>query len=136
MKGKNKGFSLVELIIVIAIMAVLIGLLAPQYLKFVMNSRVVADMSNAASLADAVNASIMDNKINAETDLPITGKGGDALNNVVGMDVLPVCKVDKDLEWSIESEDGAGVTKVTLGGDQVYPEDHGTGSFYAQHYRQ
>ena len=29
----NKGFSLVELIIVIAIMAVLVGVLAPQYIK-------------------------------------------------------------------------------------------------------
>lgn len=31
----NKGFSLVELIIVIAIMAVLVGVLAPQFLKYV-----------------------------------------------------------------------------------------------------
>ena len=30
----NKGFSLVELIIVIAIMAVLVGVLAPQFIKY------------------------------------------------------------------------------------------------------
>ena len=35
----NKGFSLVELIIVIAIMAILIVVLAPQYLKYVERSR-------------------------------------------------------------------------------------------------
>ena len=39
----NKGFSLVELIIVIAIMAVLVGVLAPQYIKYVEKSRVSAD---------------------------------------------------------------------------------------------
>ena len=33
-KMDNRGFSLVELIIVIAIMAVLIVALAPQYLKY------------------------------------------------------------------------------------------------------
>ena len=39
----NKGFSLVELIIVVAIMAVLIGVLAPQYLRYVEKTRLQRD---------------------------------------------------------------------------------------------
>lgn len=34
-KRNNKGFSLVELIIVIAIMAILAGVLAPQFVKYI-----------------------------------------------------------------------------------------------------
>lgn len=45
-KLNNKGFSLIELIIVVAIMAVLIGVLAPQYLKYVEKSRESADLDN------------------------------------------------------------------------------------------
>ena len=46
MKENNKGFSLVELIIVIAIMAVLVGVLAPQFIKYVESSKISTDMQN------------------------------------------------------------------------------------------
>ena len=53
-KLNNKGFSLVELIIVIAIMAVLIGVLAPQYLKYVEKSRVSSDLDNIDKVVSAI----------------------------------------------------------------------------------
>jgi len=50
----NKGFSLVELIIVIAIMAVLVGVLAPQYIKYVEKSRVSVDAQQVEEFTGAM----------------------------------------------------------------------------------
>ncbi len=60
MKKDNKGFSLVELIIVIAIMAVLVGVLAPQFIKYVEQSRRSRDIQTAQEIREAVLAAIAD----------------------------------------------------------------------------
>lgn len=50
---RNGGFSLVELIVVIAIMAILIGVLAPAYLRYVEKSRKQKDDTAAEELKHA-----------------------------------------------------------------------------------
>jgi len=61
-KMNNKGFSLVELIVVIAIMAVLVGVLAPQFIKYVENSRRSTDISAAESIRSSILADIADQR--------------------------------------------------------------------------
>ena len=59
----NKGFSLVELIIVIAIMAVLVGVLAPTYLQYVEKSKKSNDVSTVDSIINAVEIGAIDPEV-------------------------------------------------------------------------
>lgn len=59
-KNKKKGFSLVELIVVIAIMAVFLAVLAPQLLRYVENSRVQKDVSTMDEVVNAVELTLSD----------------------------------------------------------------------------
>lgn len=125
----NKGFSLVELIIVIAIMAVLMGVLAPQYLKYVKKSKISTDITNAEQIATAVNAEIADG---ASDNIKITSgtetKGSATTLLVEDGDrkvYLPASKVDKEYFWKITYDTTNGVTKIELGATgavkQIWP---------------
>ena len=62
----NKGFSLVELIIVIAIMAVLVGILTPTLIKQIEKSNRSRDMTNAKHIEQI----LLDLCINGNVQIP------------------------------------------------------------------
>lgn len=62
-KENNQGFSLVELIIVIAIMGVLIGALAPVMVKYVEKANISSDQQLLDSIYKAVMYASMDPEI-------------------------------------------------------------------------
>ncbi len=69
----NKGFSLVELIIVVAIMAVLVGVLAPQYLRYVEKTKLQKDNSAIAEVANILKISAAEEKVWEEVSTAGTG---------------------------------------------------------------
>lgn len=68
----NKGFSLVELIVVIAIMAVLVGVLAPTLIRNVEKSRKSKDDQNLDAIKEAIQVTLQDEKAYAVA-VPSTG---------------------------------------------------------------
>lgn len=95
----NKGFSLVELIIVVAIMAVLIGVLAPQYLRYVEKTRLQRDNTSISDFANVLKIAATEEKVNSEiataaatykfsgTPLTAQASGSTNLDTEVGLTV-------------------------------------------------
>ena len=75
----NKGFSLVELIVVIAIMAVLVGVLAPTLIKNIEKSRKSKDEQNLDTVKGAITTVLADEKyydLLSDNVVTITGSDG------------------------------------------------------------
>lgn len=93
---KNKGFTLIELVIVVAILAILVGVLAPQYTKYVEKSRKAADASNMRELVKVIEVYAIDGEspllatkyelsIGSGTGAATTTSGGTYLNELEGI---------------------------------------------------
>ena len=129
----NKGFSLVELIIVIAIMAILAGALAPALIKYINKSRQSTDIQNADTLRTSVQTALSNpDAVDAITTNPttftstsITGAGDSFLaevKSVVGSSKLTTKYKDKGCDFSITVDLASNtVTVSSASGSELSP---------------
>ncbi len=99
-KMNNKGFSLVELIIVIAIMAILAGAIAPALIRYIDKSRKSNDVSSCKTIKTAVETAMA----NEETYEILTNAGS-------GSKIL--------ISPGVSTASGNGVTLIGAGSGSV-----------------
>lgn len=72
-KKDNKGFSLVELIIVIAIMAILVGIVGTQVIPYISKSKVAKDQQVLNSISTAAVAAYSENGATSNMTIDVFG---------------------------------------------------------------
>ena len=127
----NKGFSLVELIIVIAIMAILVGVMAPQLIKYIEKTNVSSDTQLADSVRSAITTAMLDPAVIQADDytFPSTGEfetcvsdAGDTFKAAV----YEILGIDDASDLKLKSKDASGVKVYILNSNSVAVEIEGS----------
>lgn len=122
LSGEREGFSLIELIIVIAIMAILIGVVALAVIPYLEKSRVGKDQQTVDTVYSAFQATIADQKISKKITVTIPnggtattdGAGNEAFLKAMAEALSATDKTDmhKGTADKLESKDATGESIV------------------------
>ena len=126
----NKGFSLVELIIVIAIMAILVGVMAPQLIKYIEKTNVSSDTQLCDSIKTAITTAMMDPSVISSSNAGIpTNSGMQAFSNFPAGDCktaveeilgFSIADAEKHLKSTYNTTKANGIQYAIVGSNSVH----------------
>ncbi len=119
-ENEEKGFSLVELIIVMAIMAILVGIVASQVIPYMEKSRQSKDQQQLSSLASTMVSAIAQN--------PDDFNQGNLTSDLT----INVTKAD-DIKTALAGSDGKVGSSTCENVENTFVELMGGNSFFANY---
>lgn len=122
----NKGFSLVELIVVIAIMAVLVGVLAPTLIRNVEKSRESTDIQNL----DTIRTSVVTAMSNEAVARAADGGKNIKLSQIKAAGATDTTSLAALLKEELTQDDTVNVTMKSSNarGNEIYINISATGA--------
>lgn len=122
----NKGFSLVELIVVIAIMAVLVGVLAPTLIRNVEKSRESTDIQNL----DTIRTSVVTAMSNEAVARAADGGKNIKLSQIKAAGATDTTSLAALLKEELTQDDTVNVTmkSSSASGNEIYINISATGA--------
>jgi len=97
MKINNKGFTLIELVVVLMIMSLIASIALPNVVKIQNNARIQVDRANRQTLLNAAKIYYIDNTITLDKKWD---KSSDDWKEY--LDTWPEYPLDKEIEYTVE----------------------------------
>ena len=144
MKTTKKGFTLIELIVVIAIIGVLAAILVPSMLGYVKKSKVSSANSAASSIQKAINTALIEMDEEDETGADVTTITRERSADAIACDGADEEKLWKKIKHYMDkakncafaaSCDGGAVRAVAVALDLKYTGTYPSGVVTVDNYK-